>query len=118
VENARKEGGNRVVQARDAAELIKKTHHTKFNETVETCHQSGCGSKHSDQVVRGTVVSAPRPRQGRSRLVLAGGDKSAEPRKPSGIQSVATIMVQKKSSKAGPIFDAVIAYARHDALGG
>ena len=35
VENARKKVEARPYKLADATELIKKTHHTKFNETVE-----------------------------------------------------------------------------------
>ena len=34
VENARKKVEARPYKLADAAELLKKTHHTKFNETV------------------------------------------------------------------------------------
>src|SRR6266446_1618997 len=56
VENARKKVEARPYKLADAAELIKKTHHTKFNETVELAINLGVDPKHSDQVVRGTVV--------------------------------------------------------------
>ena len=55
------EGARKLVEARpyklsEATELLKKTHHTKFNETVELAINLGVDPKHSDQVVRGTVV--------------------------------------------------------------
>ena len=56
VENARKKVEPRPYKLADATELIKKTHHTKFNETVELAINLGVDPKHSDQVVRGTVV--------------------------------------------------------------
>ena len=55
VENARKKVEARPYKLADAAELLKKTHHTKFNETVELAINLGVDPKHSDQVVRGTV---------------------------------------------------------------
>src|SRR5258708_557903 len=56
VEGARKQVEARPYKLSEAAELIKKTHHTKFNETVELAINLGVDPKHSDQVVRGTVV--------------------------------------------------------------
>src|SRR5579864_7407473 len=56
VENARKKVEARAYKLGDAAELLKKLHHTKFNETVELAINLGVDPKHSDQVVRGTVV--------------------------------------------------------------
>src|SRR5215813_11144080 len=56
VENARKKVEARPYKLTEGTELIKKTHHTKFNETVELAINLGVDPKHSDQVVRGTVV--------------------------------------------------------------
>ena len=53
VENARKKVEARPYKLAEATELIKKTHHTKFNETVELAINLGVDPKHSDQVVRG-----------------------------------------------------------------
>ncbi len=55
VEKARKLVEARPYKLADAAELLKKAHHTKFNETVELAINLGVDPKHSDQVVRGTV---------------------------------------------------------------
>ena len=56
METARKKVEARPYKLADATELLKKTHHTKFNETVELAINLGVDPKHSDQVVRGTVV--------------------------------------------------------------
>ena len=56
VESARKKVEARPYKLAEATELVKKTHHTKFNETVELAINLGVDPKHSDQVVRGTVV--------------------------------------------------------------
>jgi len=58
--------------------------------------------KHSDQVVRGTVVLPHGLGKAVRVLVLAGVISSAKPRKPERNSSVATIWF-RKSSKAGPI---------------
>src|SRR5246127_5089318 len=78
VENARKKVETRPYKLGEAAELIKKTHHTKFNETVELAINLGVDPKHSDQVVRGTVVLPNGLGKSVRVLVIAGGDKVRE----------------------------------------
>ena len=78
VENARKKVEARPYKLAEATELIKKTHHAKFNETVELAVNLGVDPKHSDQVVRGTVVLPNGLGKPVRVLVLAGGDKQRE----------------------------------------
>jgi large subunit ribosomal protein L1 len=78
VENARKKVEARPYKLQEAAELIKKTHHTKFNETVELAINLGVDPKHSDQVVRGTVVLPNGLGKSVRVLVIASGDKVRE----------------------------------------
>jgi len=78
MESARKQVEARVYKLADAAELIKKTHHTKFNETVELAINLGVDPKHSDQVVRGTVVLPNGLGKSVRVLVIAGGEKVRE----------------------------------------
>jgi len=78
VENARKKVEARPYRLNEASELIKKTHHTKFNETVELAINLGVDPKHSDQVVRGTVVLPHGLGKSVRVLVLAGGEKQRE----------------------------------------
>ena len=40
----------------EAAELLKKTAHAKFDETIELHARLGVDSRHADQQVRGTVA--------------------------------------------------------------
>ena len=47
----------------DAVPLLQKVKFAKFDETVEVTLRLGVDPKHADQMVRGTVVSAARPRQ-------------------------------------------------------
>ncbi len=62
-----KKPGKNIVKARtqiearpyklaEATEAIKKAHFVKFDETVELVINLGIDPKHSDQMVRGTVV--------------------------------------------------------------
>src|SRR3974377_2112182 len=78
VENARKKRQPGPYKLGEATELIKKTHHTKFNETVELAINLGVDPKHSDQVVRGTVVLPNGLGKSVRVLVLAGGEKQRE----------------------------------------
>jgi large subunit ribosomal protein L1 len=78
VENARKLVEPRPYKLAEASELIKKAHHTKFNETVELAINLGVDPKHSDQVVRGTVVLPHGLGKTVRVLVIASGDKVRE----------------------------------------
>ncbi len=78
MEKARKQVEARPYKLADAAELLKKTHHTKFNETVEVAINLGVDPKHSDQVVRGTVVLPNGLGKAVRVLVIAGGEKVRE----------------------------------------
>src|SRR5437016_12492538 len=78
VENARKQVEARSYKLGEAAELLKKTHHTKFNETVEMAINLGVDPKHSDQIVRGTVVLPNGLGKSVRVLVIAGGEKVRE----------------------------------------
>ena len=108
VENARKKVEARAYKLADAAELIKKTHHTKFNETVELAINLGVDPKHSDQVVRGTVVLPHGLGKSVRVLVLAGGDKHREAQE-AGAEFVGGDDMVQKIMEGWTDFDAVIA---------
>ena len=108
VENARKKVEARPYKLADAAELIKKTHHTKFNETVELAINLGVDPKHSDQVVRGTVVLPNGLGKTVRVLVLAGGDKQREATE-AGAEYVGGDELVQKIMEGWTDFDAVIA---------
>src|ERR1700732_2522195 len=78
VENARKKVEARPYKLAGGKELIKKTHHTKFNETVELAVNLGVDPKHSDQVVRGTVVLPHGLGKAVLVMVIARGEKVRE----------------------------------------
>src|SRR5467141_5364582 len=78
VEKARKLVEVRPYKLGEAAELLKKTHHTKFNETVELAINLGVDPKHSDQVVRGTVGLPNGLGKTVRVLVIASGEKVRE----------------------------------------
>jgi large subunit ribosomal protein L1 len=108
VENARKKVEARPYKLSEAAELIKKTHHTKFNETVELAFNLGVDPKHSDQVVRGTVVLPHGLGKAVRVLVLAGGDKVREAQE-AGADFVGGDEMVQKIVEGWTDYDAVIA---------
>src|SRR5271165_1678357 len=108
MENARKKVEARPYKLAEASELIKKTHHTKFNETVELAINLGVDPKHSDQVVRGTVVLPNGLGKAVRVLVIAGGDKIREATEAGADFAGGDEMVQK-IMEGWTDYDAVIA---------
>jgi large subunit ribosomal protein L1 len=108
VEKARKLVEARPYKLAEAAEVLKKAHHTKFNETVELAINLGVDPKHSDQVVRGTVVLPNGLGKAVRVLVLAGGDKQREATE-AGAEFVGGDDMVQKIMEGWTDFDAVIA---------
>jgi large subunit ribosomal protein L1 len=108
VENARKKVEARPYKLGEAAELLKKTHHTKFNETVELAINLGVDPKHSDQVVRGTVVLPHGLGKSVRVLVIASGEKVREAQ-DAGADFVGGDDVVQKIIEGWTDYDAVIA---------
>src|SRR4029077_17128991 len=108
VENARKKVEVRPYKLVEASELIKKTHHTKFNETVELAINLGVDPKHSDQVVRGTVVLPHGLGKSVRVLVIASGEKVREAQ-DAGADFVGGDDVVQKIMEGWTDYDAVIA---------
>ncbi|HEV8385196.1 MAG TPA: 50S ribosomal protein L1 [Candidatus Acidoferrales bacterium] len=108
VENARKQIEARPYRLAEAAELLKKVHYVKFDETVELVVNLGVDPKHSDQVVRGTVVLPHGLGKSKRVLVLAGGEKVREAQEAGADHVGGDDMVQK-IQEGWTDFDAVIA---------
>src|SRR5271154_32960 len=108
VEKARKQVEARPYKLSEAAELLKKTHHTKFNETVELAINLGVDPKHSDQVVRGTVGLPNGLGKAVRVLVIAGGDKVREAQE-AGADFVGGDEMVQKIMEGWTDYDAVIA---------
>ena len=110
IENARKKVEARPYKLAEASELIKQTHHTKFNETVELAINLGVDPKHSDQVVRGTVV-LPHGLGGKSKVVavIASGDKVKEAEAAGAEFFGGEELVEKIQKENWTDFDALIA---------
>jgi large subunit ribosomal protein L1 len=108
VVNARKKVEARPYKLIEGTELIKKTHHTKFNETVELAINLGVDPKHSDQVVRGTVVLPHGLGKMVRVLVIAGGEKVREAQ-DAGADFVGGEDMVQKIMGGWTDYDAVIA---------
>src|SRR6201992_4015633 len=77
------ERARRLVEARpykleEAAEVLRKAHFVKFDETVELVLNLGVDAKQSDQMVRGTVVLPHGLGKSKRVVVIATGDKVKE----------------------------------------
>ena len=62
----------------EAVPLIQKVKYTKFDETVELSVRLGVDPKHSDQMVRGTVVLPHGLGKAKRVLVIANAEKQRE----------------------------------------
>src|ERR1700681_3672216 len=102
---ARKSGKN-IIKAREAvearpyhfaeaAETLKKAHYAKFDETVELVLNLGVDPKHSDQMVRGTVVLPHGLGKSKRVLVIASGEKVREATEAGADFAGGEDMVQK-----------------------
>ena len=115
---ARKLGKNIVaarkkVEARDyklgeAAETLKGAHYAKFDETVELVVNLGVDPKHSDQMVRGTVVLPNGLGKSKRVLVIASGEKVREAQE-AGADFVGGEDMVQKIQEGWTDYDAVIA---------
>src|ERR1700690_2050490 len=78
IDRARKMVEARPYRLEEAAEVLRKAHFVKFNETVELVLNLGVDSKQSDQMVRGTVVLPHGLGKSKRVLVIASGEKVRE----------------------------------------
>ena len=78
IEKARKQVEARPYKLTEASDVIKKAHFVKFDETVELVVNLGIDPKHSDQMVRGTVVLPHGLGKSKRVLVIATGEKVRE----------------------------------------
>jgi large subunit ribosomal protein L1 len=108
VDKARKLVEARPYKLAEAAEVLKKAHYVKFDETVEMVVNLGVDPKHSDQMVRGTVVMPHGLGKSKRVLVIAGGDKVREAEE-AGADFVGGEDMVQKIQEGWTDFDAVIA---------
>jgi large subunit ribosomal protein L1 len=92
----------------EAVALLKKAHFAKFDESVEVAIRLGVNPKHSDQMVRGTVVLPNGTGKTKKILVIASGEKIKEAEEAGADYAGGDELIEKISG--GWIdFDAVIA---------
>ena len=108
VEKARKLVEARAYRLAEAAETLKKAHFAKFDETVDLVVNLGVDPKHSDQVVRGTVVLPNGLGKSKRVLVIAGGEKVREAQE-AGADFVGGEDMVQKIQEGWTDFEAVIA---------
>jgi len=108
MEKARKQIQARPYKLSEAAEALKKAHFAKFNETVELVINLGVDPKHSDQVVRGTVVLPHGLGKSKRVLVIAGGEKVREAQE-AGADFVGGDDMVQKIQEGWMDYEAVIA---------
>jgi large subunit ribosomal protein L1 len=69
---------DKLYDAAEAIDLVKKTSTAKFDETIEAHVRLGVDPRHADQQVRGTVILPNGTGKTRKVLVFAKGDKAKE----------------------------------------
>lgn len=92
----------------EAVDLLKKLSFTKFNESVDVALRLGVNPKHSDQMVRGTVVLPHGTGKIKKVCVIASGEKIKEAEEAGADYSGSEEMIEK-IAKGWADFDAVIA---------
>src|SRR5271154_1737421 len=109
IDKARKMVEARPYKLEEAAELLRKAHFVKFDETVELVLNLGVDSKQSDQMVRGTVVLPHGLGKSKRVLVIATGDKVREAEQAGADFVGGEEMVEKINKENWTDFDALIA---------
>src|ERR1700680_537379 len=106
--NARKKIEQRPYKLSEAADSLKNAHFAKFDETVELVLNLGVDPKHSDQMVRGTVVLPHGLGKSKRVLVIASGEKVREAQ-DAGADFVGGEDMVQKIQEGWTDYEAVIA---------
>jgi large subunit ribosomal protein L1 len=107
-EAAKKQVPERLHTLEEAVPLLQKVKFTKFDETVELAVRLGVDPKHSDQMVRGTVVLPHGLGKSKKVLVIAGADKQREAREAGADETGGEELVERIMG-GWTDFDAVVA---------
>jgi large subunit ribosomal protein L1 len=108
INRARKLIEARPYRLEEAAELLRKAHFVKFDETVELVLNLGVDPKQSDQMVRGTVVLPHGLGKTKRVLVIASGEKVREAEE-AGADFVGGDDMVQKIQEGWTDYEAVIA---------
>jgi len=92
----------------DAIGLVKKLSFVKFDESVDISLRLGVDPKHSDQMVRGTIVLPHGTGKSKTICVIASGEKIKEAEE-AGADHVGSEELVEKIAKGWADFDSVIA---------
>ncbi len=92
----------------EAVNLVKKMSFVKFDESVDISMRLGVDPKHSDQMVRGTVILPHGTGKSKRICVIATGEKVKEAEEAGGDYVGGEDLVEK-ISKGWSDFDAVVA---------
>ena len=105
---ARQQVPNRPHKIEEAVPLLQKVKYTKFDETVEMAVRLGVDPKHSDQLVRGTVVLPHGLGKSKRVLVIANAEKQREA-KEVGADEIGGEELVERINGGWMDFDAVVA---------
>jgi large subunit ribosomal protein L1 len=105
---ARQQVPNRPHKIEEAVPLLQKVKYTKFDETVEMAVRLGVDPKHSDQLVRGTVVLPHGLGKTKKVLVIANAEKQREA-KEAGADEIGGEELVERINGGWMDFDAVVA---------
>jgi large subunit ribosomal protein L1 len=108
IDRARKLVEARPYRLEEAAEMLRKAHFVKFDETVELVLNLGVDPKQSDQMVRGTVVLPHGLGKSKRVLVIASGEKVREAQE-AGADFVGGEEIVQKIQEGWTDYEAVIA---------
>ena len=92
----------------EAIGLVKKLSYVKFDESVDISMRLGVDPKHSDQMVRGTIVLPNGTGKTKTICVIASGEKMKEAEE-AGADYVGSEEMVDKIAKGWADFDSVIA---------
>lgn len=99
----------KLYDVEEAMELLEKTHHVNFDETVEVHVRLGVDGRHADQQVRGAIVLPHGTGKEKKVLVFAKGPKATEAEQAGADFVGAEEMAQKIQGEGWFDFDVVIA---------
>ncbi|MBN1224555.1 MAG: 50S ribosomal protein L1 [Candidatus Aminicenantes bacterium] len=92
----------------EAVSMLKKLSYAKFDESVDIAICLGVDPKHSDQMVRGTIVLPHGTGKSKKVCVIASGEKISEAEE-AGADFVGSEEIIEKISQGWVDFDALVA---------